>query len=463
MHGRKRETNEQRRERIVKQLPKVLLLRKLQKEIIQSREISSTVVNLEKQEEEEEEGEEDGEKTKDFAMFMNKVDVLTRKLSEIEPEMSTAWNKRKDRFQFLILMNQQRVRERPCVNTFDDDISAKVSERQRELVMEELEASERALRRNMKSYCAWEHRKWVIGNSGLVLVRTTGKYEEEEEEEEEIETDVATTTSTAAAARRRRGENDYDDDCSFRDILEREKRTVEELLIADDRNFHAWKYRTFVCEMLGDYDCDDEQKYAREKISKNFSNYSAWHHRSVHFKKLNDDDNNSDSDEKKQQQLEEFQSLLDDEFELVSQAFFTEPEDQSAWMYHKWLLSKVIDSKKIEQSYKVFALKRELSRCEEISAIEPLCKWPVLVSARIHFEMISLTSSRDDDDDYDDDDDCDIASTNTKNAEEKEEQQQRKRKRNLHHNKAIELFQSLLSLDPLRKGYYLDILKACAK
>lgn len=30
------------------------------------------------------------------------------------------------------------------------------------------------------------------------------------------------------------------------------------------------------------------------------------------------------------------------EFELVKQAFYTEPEDQSAWLYHRWLLGRVV-------------------------------------------------------------------------------------------------------------------------
>ena len=31
---------------------------------------------------------------------------------------------------------------------------------------------------------------------------------------------------------------------------------------------------------------------------------------------------------------------LGQEYDLVEQATFTDPEDQSAWMYHRWLLSR---------------------------------------------------------------------------------------------------------------------------
>lgn len=57
----------------------------------------------------------------------------------------------------------------------------------------------RTLTRNLKSYSAWHHRKWVVGQ------RMTS--------------------------------------------LEAEITLVETLLEADDRNFHGWAYRRFVAEV----------------------------------------------------------------------------------------------------------------------------------------------------------------------------------------------------------------------
>jgi len=73
----------------------------------------------------------------------------------------------------------------------------------------------------------------------------------------------------------------------------------------------------------------DELEYTYKKICQNFSNYSAFHLRSKLIPIVY-----PTSDEK---QL--FESLKKD-FELIKNAVFTEPADQSPWFYHRWLLGR---------------------------------------------------------------------------------------------------------------------------
>jgi geranylgeranyl transferase type-2 subunit alpha len=87
----------------------------------------------------------------------------------------------------------------------------------------------------------------------------------------------------------------------------------------------------------------DEFGFTTKKIEENFSNYSAWHQRSKLLPELYPD-------------TETFKKALNDgiyiiiigsaddrsEFELLQNAFYTEPSDQSIWFYHLWLLEKDI-------------------------------------------------------------------------------------------------------------------------
>jgi len=104
------------------------------------------------------------------------------------------------------------------------------------------------------------------------------------------------------------------------------------------------------------------------------------------------------------------------EFALVRQAFYTEPADQSGWLYHRWLLSRVAQSiptlpallislghsdmlggssdstgnEAAEGSESaesdgcldpLAVFGRELDMCRELDAIEPNCKWILLTTA----------------------------------------------------------------------------------
>lgn len=101
----------------------------------------------------------------------------------------------------------------------------------------------------------------------------------------------------------------------------------------------------------------DELGYTLSKIETNFSNFSAWHQRSLLLPAI-----------WTAQQLGSAQALKrrDEEFELLRQAMFVDPEDQSVWTYHDWLVS-------LDPSPDV--LDREIASIRELLDLEPDSRW----------------------------------------------------------------------------------------
>ncbi|GJJ76565.1 geranylgeranyl transferase type-2 subunit alpha [Entomortierella parvispora] len=120
---------------------------------------------------------------------------------------------------------------------------------------------------------------------------------------------------------------------------DRELGMVNKFLEIDSRNFHGWDYRRYIIRQLDlvDKEASDnvldraqaEFDFTTSKIHKNFSNYSAWHNRSTLLGKLAE-----------AMTEEEKQSIVDNEFDLVKNAIYTDPEDQSAWLYDLWLIGR---------------------------------------------------------------------------------------------------------------------------
>lgn len=146
----------------------------------------------------------------------------------------------------------------------------------------ELRVVELALRQNPKSYGAWYHRKWLL-NQKLAPVD-----------------------------------------------FKREYGLLDKLLKVDARNFHGWNYRRFLAKFKGVPE-EEELQYTMDKIGENFSNYSAWHNRSILLSNLLI---------QRSKGFESKQTIFSEEFELVIQALFTDPSDQSGWFYHLWLLAQ---------------------------------------------------------------------------------------------------------------------------
>ncbi|XP_065675024.1 geranylgeranyl transferase type-2 subunit alpha-like isoform X1 [Hydra vulgaris] len=146
-----------------------------------------------------------------------------------------------------------------------------------EMLRKELVLTQNALHTNPKSYGVWNHRQFIIINMN-------------------------------------------------KPNWSEELRLCNLFLKYDSRNFHCWDYRRFIVKE-SKVSFDDEIKFTTEKITENFSNYSAWHNRS-----------NLYSSERKDGCIKK--EILHKELELVRNAVFTDPNDQSAWFYHRWLLGR---------------------------------------------------------------------------------------------------------------------------
>ncbi|CAM9380964.1 unnamed protein product [Phaeothamnion confervicola] len=147
----------------------------------------------------------------------------------------------------------------------------------------ELSLAAAAIRRNPKSYATWHHRRWAL-ERGLEAVGGA-------------------------------------------DALDRELELCTQLLELDARNFHCWRHRKWAVRLRG-LPVAEDFAFTTGKIAQNFSNYSAFHHRSELLPFVAAE---RGSQEGRWQ-------LLAEELDMAHQAMYTEPADQSAWWYHQFLI-----------------------------------------------------------------------------------------------------------------------------
>ncbi|KAI0703600.1 rab-protein geranylgeranyltransferase, partial [Cytidiella melzeri] len=148
----------------------------------------------------------------------------------------------------------------------------------------------------------------------------------------------------------------------------KELYVVEKMLDADARNFHAWNYRRYVLASIPISRSEQsELVYTTRKIEANFSNFSAWHQRSKVLTSLWDAG-----------KLDPVKSR-EEELGLVRNAMYTDPDDQSVWIYHRWLIGEGDDAS---------LLQAEILSIQELLDEQPDSKW--CMESIVHYKRLLL-------------------------------------------------------------------------
>ncbi|GAA5940652.1 Rab geranylgeranyltransferase BET4 [Sporobolomyces koalae] len=242
---------------------------------------------------------------------------LTTKILGMNPEYHTGWSQRR-----TILLQGP-------LNEADAEARQRVLEH-------DLDLTNSSLRLNPKNYSVWEHRKWVL-------------------------------------------ETMPDADWAL------EIKIVEMFLEKDGPTVHSWDYRRYLIESiqsirnrqedsvrtkpLPNPTTESELNFTTRKISSNFSNFSAWHYRTKLLAKLWHE---KGWDEDHQDR----RNRIDQEFDLVKQAIWSDPNDQSAWLYHRWLVG----------TGSIALVRREIAGIEELLEEEPDSRW--CLDSLVHYKRL---------------------------------------------------------------------------
>lgn len=200
---------------------------------------------------------------------------------------------------------------------------------------EELDLTTRALKRHPKAYPAWHHRLWLLEHGHTMLG---------------VDRDV------------------------LDQAIKQEQQLSAYMLSKDGRNFHGWAHRMRV-RAIAEAQCPEQRKaesvkelaFVYNKINEDFANYSAWHHRSALLPRIHTKDTGA---------------FVADELQFVRQAFYTEPDVQSAWFYHRWLLAGA-PAKGRKATVQLSLLEDELAACQELLSIEPEARYALQTKVQI--------------------------------------------------------------------------------
>lgn len=141
----------------------------------------------------------------------------------------------------------------------------------------------------------------------------------------------------------------------------------------------------------GGIESQEEFDFSTEKINENFSNYSAYHHRSVYIRKTG----------------KLATDIVEAEFSMIENAIYTEPDDQSSWWYHQFLLTWMSEQKDHDSSahhggnnkdggikWYISVVEKQIEVMRNLLSVETSSKW-AMSSLCLMLDILLKLSNKD--------------------------------------------------------------------
>lgn len=137
-------------------------------------------------------------------------------------------------------------------------------------------------------------------------------------------------------------------------VYETEIKLCNAFLDRDERNFHCWDYRSYICD-IAQIDIEKEFQFTTDKINSECLNFSAWHRRHKLLSK------GLAIPEDQCPKSVNLRLIWPEEYNMILRAVFIEPSDQAPWPYHNWLVKNNFGHLGQEQ----------IDRLRELQQLEP--------------------------------------------------------------------------------------------
>ena len=342
--------------------------------------------------------------------------ILTAKCLERNPKAYGSWFHRKWSIRFFLLNDM----------TSDKNHNSDTVDKWKSLLGAELNLCADFLKLDERNFHCWNYRRFVVSSLATVILLTQTNNHATNQMDDETNQQIIHGITGSWKHWISNDNNDTFETFSFNlmgpQITE---TTVSDKSHINDTNKHELlqHFKESTAQSLEAL-LQTEWDFTREKIEENFSNCSAFHYRSKLLPlilKQKETEHNVDTIK---------MELVKDELDLVQNAIFTEPDDQTAWWYHRFIISWAYPKNNEENKLIEYEqlLEEESETLHELSETENgQCKWALIGLHLVLDTNYQLLEDR-----------------KAKNVEKKETLR----------NEVNECLKLLIDLDPDRKGRY---------